>query len=253
MSVNQWGSELGKKVLTKLSLLYTYLVWESSVLLTLCTPNLSDNEKVDFAKEDLKKLIPKDVKPSKGLCFRCQAKHEHLSCLMIGDCASSGMEYSSPPALTKPILKQGFLFYAETIDTATLTADEQVLSTSNKAALPPSRIAQLRLIKWLLTSSSHLGRALAELFGLLVHQCIAPQPRIRRHPVTLHPPGLPSLPARLVAEQLTKVLIQGLSWVCPEDVAIPRLRYGPGYCYLYDAVFCIPISKVFLSFLTIAT
>lgn len=97
-------------------------------------------------------------------------------------------------------------------------------STNNKASLPPSRIAQLRLIKWLLTSSSHLGRALAELFGLLVHQCVAPQSRIRRHLVGQNVASMPSLPARLVAEQLTKVLIQGLSWVCPEDISIPRLR-----------------------------
>lgn len=62
MSLNQWGSELGKSVLGKLSLLYTYLVWESSVLLTLCTPNLADDEQIDFAREDLDKLIPKDMK-----------------------------------------------------------------------------------------------------------------------------------------------------------------------------------------------
>ncbi len=65
MSVNQWGSELGKRVLTKLSLLYTYLVWESSVLLTLCTPNLTDDEKIDFARDDLTKLV-KDMKGNKG-------------------------------------------------------------------------------------------------------------------------------------------------------------------------------------------
>ena len=62
MSLNQWGSELGKRVLGKLSLLYTYLVWESSVLLTLCTPNLTDDEQIGFARDDLSKLIPKDLK-----------------------------------------------------------------------------------------------------------------------------------------------------------------------------------------------
>ena len=49
-------------MLGKLSLLYTYLVWESSVLLTLCTPNLTDDEKIDFARDDLNKLVPKDIK-----------------------------------------------------------------------------------------------------------------------------------------------------------------------------------------------
>ena len=66
MSLNQWGSELGKRVLGKLSRLYTYLVWESSVLLTLCTPNLADDEQIDFARDDLARLIPKDMKEGKG-------------------------------------------------------------------------------------------------------------------------------------------------------------------------------------------
>jgi len=39
ISVNQWGSQLGLSVLNKLSQLYCSLVWESTVLLSLCTPN----------------------------------------------------------------------------------------------------------------------------------------------------------------------------------------------------------------------
>lgn len=41
ISVNQWGSQLGLSVLNKLSQLYCSLVWESTVLLSLCTPNRS--------------------------------------------------------------------------------------------------------------------------------------------------------------------------------------------------------------------
>ena len=37
--MNQWGSQLGLSVLGKLSQLYCSLVWESTVLLSLCTPN----------------------------------------------------------------------------------------------------------------------------------------------------------------------------------------------------------------------
>ena len=115
--------------------------------------------------------------------------------------------------------------HSDNLDAISPSSKDPGPSSSSKASLPPSRIAQLRLIKWLLTSSSHLGRALAELFGLLVHQCVAPQPRIRRHLVAQHMASMPSLPARLVADQLTKVLIQGLSWVCPEEVSISRLRF----------------------------
>lgn len=64
-------------VLGKLSLLYTYLVWESSVLLTLCTPNLTDDEKIDFAREDLNKLIPKDMKGE------LNAEYLYFSCFYL--------------------------------------------------------------------------------------------------------------------------------------------------------------------------
>lgn len=59
MSIQQWGSDLGKSVLEKLCSLYTKLVWESSVLLTLCTPNTNAEEDLSFTEADLQKLILK--------------------------------------------------------------------------------------------------------------------------------------------------------------------------------------------------
>ena len=61
MSIQQWGSELGKQVLEKLSTLYMKLVWESSALLTLCTPNIASQEDLSFATEDLARLTLKNI------------------------------------------------------------------------------------------------------------------------------------------------------------------------------------------------
>jgi len=61
MSIQQWGSELGKQVLEKLSTLYMKLVWESSALLTLCTPNIASQEDLSFAAEDLARLTLKNI------------------------------------------------------------------------------------------------------------------------------------------------------------------------------------------------
>uniref|UniRef100_A0A671TAI7 E3 ubiquitin-protein ligase HUWE1 n=1 Tax=Sinocyclocheilus anshuiensis TaxID=1608454 RepID=A0A671TAI7_9TELE len=63
ISVNQWGSQLGLSVLNKLSQLYCSLVWESTVLLSLCTPN-SLPPGCEFGQADMQKLVPKDDKPS---------------------------------------------------------------------------------------------------------------------------------------------------------------------------------------------
>uniref|UniRef100_A0A3Q3BL04 E3 ubiquitin-protein ligase HUWE1 n=1 Tax=Haplochromis burtoni TaxID=8153 RepID=A0A3Q3BL04_HAPBU len=66
ISVNQWGSQLGLSVLSKLSQLYCSLVWESTVLLSLCTPN-SLPPGCEFGQADMQKLVPKEEKPSEAV------------------------------------------------------------------------------------------------------------------------------------------------------------------------------------------
>ena len=61
--MNQWGTELGLKVLAGLTKLYTSLVWESTVLLALCSDD-SLPPGCQFAKEDILKLIPPDMRVS---------------------------------------------------------------------------------------------------------------------------------------------------------------------------------------------
>ncbi|XP_065656940.1 E3 ubiquitin-protein ligase HUWE1 isoform X2 [Hydra vulgaris] len=168
MSISQWGSDLGQCVLKKLTDLYAKLVWESGMLLVLCTPNNNSEEDLSFAAQDLNKLKEKQVDPAQS------------------DCAN----------------------------------------TSN-----------LTLLKWLLLSSSHLGRALAELFGLLVHQCVGAQgPRLRH---TFSQPSQPSVPARMVTYQLTSSMVRCLKWECPININIPRLRLTYYVC-------CIGIWSVAL-------
>lgn len=97
------------------------------------------------------------------------------------------------------------------------------LSEENKK----SGMTQVTLMKWLLTSSSHLGRALAELFGLLVNQCIGSDhsSRLRRHAQNANQSAVPTVKSRAIATLLTKLLMKGLSWKCPDTIKVPRLRY----------------------------
>ena len=57
LSLNQWGTELGQEVLKELTKLYTSLVWESTVLLALCSDDTLPPG-CSFGKEDADKLIP---------------------------------------------------------------------------------------------------------------------------------------------------------------------------------------------------
>ena len=57
ISVGHWGSDLGLNVLKGLSRLYTSLVWESTVLLALCSEDTLPPG-CEFGKADMDKLLP---------------------------------------------------------------------------------------------------------------------------------------------------------------------------------------------------
>ena len=61
MSINHWGSQIGLPVLKGLSKLYTSLVWESTVLLALCSDEALPAGCL-FGKADLEKLLPAELK-----------------------------------------------------------------------------------------------------------------------------------------------------------------------------------------------
>lgn len=63
VSINQWGTELGLRVLAGLTQLYTSLVWESTVLLALCSDDALPAGCL-FGKEDTDKLLPPDLRVS---------------------------------------------------------------------------------------------------------------------------------------------------------------------------------------------
>jgi len=60
MAVGQWGSPLGLSVLKDLANLYLNLVWESTVLLALCSGEYLPGSN-DFGRKDLDKLIPPEL------------------------------------------------------------------------------------------------------------------------------------------------------------------------------------------------
>lgn len=76
----------------------------------------------------------------------------------------------------------------------------------------------------MLSGSSRLGRALAELFALLVKLCVGSPLRQRRGQQIPTAPSPPSAPARAVASALTKLLASGLSWEPPPTSPVPRFR-----------------------------
>jgi E3 ubiquitin-protein ligase HUWE1 len=138
ISIQHWGSKLGLTVLQGLSRLYTSLVWESTVLLALCSES-SANANWQFGRHQLERL-------TSALNLNDDIEVNETTNSELNGSTTTNMEVD------------------ETNDSA---------QDPNKRKKSPNgsqtkMTAQQKQIKPLLTSASRLGRALAELFGLLV-------------------------------------------------------------------------------------
>ncbi|XP_053096512.1 E3 ubiquitin-protein ligase HUWE1 isoform X1 [Pangasianodon hypophthalmus] len=217
ISVNQWGSQLGLSVLNKLSQLYCSLVWESTVLLSLCTPN-SLPPGCEFGQADMQKLVPKEEKPSSSAATsggrrtgKKTLPHAEAEALSVGvDPSAQG-------------LLEGMGLDGDTL--APMETDEPTTTDPKaKSKLTPAMATRIKQIKPLLSASSRLGRALAELFGLLVKLCVGSPVRQRRSHHTTNTGTAPTPAARATASSLTKLLTKGLSWQPPPYTPTPRFR-----------------------------
>nr|AEN74897.2 HECT UBA and WWE domain containing 1 [Monodelphis domestica] len=211
ISVNQWGSQLGLSVLSKLSQLYCSLVWESTVLLSLCTPN-SLPSGCEFGQADMQKLVPKEEKAAATTTSHGTKRTEGES-----DGTTATVEASAQGLL------EGIGLDGDTL--APMETDEPSTSDpKGKSKITPAMAARIKQIKPLLSASSRLGRALAELFGLLVKLCVGSPVRQRRSHHATSTTTAPTPAARSTASALTKLLTKGLSWQPPPYTPTPRFR-----------------------------
>lgn len=289
ISVSHWGSELGLTVLKGLSQLYTSLVWESTVLLALCSEDILPAGS-PFGRADMDRIIPSDVReahlkePQAGGsgegCGGAQKEEEGgphsngmsaaMESLTTSESADSPMEVSATPdtvsisgvsgvsgvnsvngnaagnsaaVATTAVAGSGdkdpapaaTVVVAAADPVATTSSSVESTASSSSAIAPSSssgkkpRVspvlqAQIRQLKPLLSASSRLGRALAELFGLLVKLCVGSPVRQRRSQQQTSQGATPSPAARAVASALTRLLGSGLSWEPPRYAPVPKLR-----------------------------
>uniref|UniRef100_UPI00358F3842 E3 ubiquitin-protein ligase HUWE1 isoform X5 n=1 Tax=Myxine glutinosa TaxID=7769 RepID=UPI00358F3842 len=232
ISVNQWGSQMGLAVLNKLSQLYCSLVWESTVLLSLCTPN-SLPVGCEFGQADMQKLMPKeDPKPSSSAGPSTSIAAPSVPVTAIPVAISSTKNKTDGEALASMEASVRSLMAGpvgplrlEVDPDAPMETDEAVTGAGkgNKSKVSATMPAHIKQIKPLLSASSKLGRALAELFGLLVKLCVgSPVRRRSHHPATST--TAPSPAARATATALARLLSKGLSWTPPSYTPTPRFR-----------------------------
>lgn len=203
--INHWGEKI--KTLQQLCQLYTALVWESSVLLSLCTKDVLPEECIEL-KQDLQRLqelVENDAEPTSS---------EDVSYRLSDDVQQSnnGRESSSEKSQNR--------------EDITATSSGSCSKSKSKSS------SKLRILKQLLAAASRLGRSLAEFFSLLARLAVGSGQRQRRPPQLYAPPGKPTLPGKLIAATLAKLLSVGLSWKEPEDCHMPHVSLTYYICSL---------------------
>ncbi|XP_061178702.1 E3 ubiquitin-protein ligase HUWE1-like [Saccostrea echinata] len=214
ISVSHWGSELGLKVLSGLSKLYTSLVWESTVLLALCSEDILPPG-CSFGKADMDKLLPKDFKVEKEEFSPGSTKE------MGSNGVSAAMESLSTSENNETPME---------VNEGASTSKED--GDGKKSKMSPALQAQVKQLKPLLSVSSRLCRTLAELFSLLVKLCVGSPVRQRRSQQIPLPPTVPSPYAQAVAKSLTKLLTNGFQWEPPPYSPVPKLRLTFLVCFV---------------------
>lgn len=185
LSLQHWGSDEGARVLKGLAELYTALVWESTLLLAYCSDDLIPSE-CDFTRESIEKL--------NQFFDRCETTEN-----VATDVSSHASALEALSAGHAPMDVDG-----------------------SEAIKPDSR--NLKYIKPLLGASSRLGRALAELFGLLVKLCVGSPVRQRRGQSIVTNSPAPSVHAKKVARALNALLAKGLDCDSLPPCPTPKCR-----------------------------
>lgn len=203
MSLTKWSQDnaFGKQLLQKLVQLYTALVWESTLLLALCTDDISTG--CNFGKEDIDKMIPSDLKGISEVNW-----NEVVVNL-------SAMEGKTD--------EQGTSLVSNSMEVDNSESNSSTKSGSGQKKVFASA-TQLKYIKSLLLASSRLGRALAELFGLLVKLSVGSPTRQRRGQSFPATPQYTSPASKEIARVLSYILVDGLSFNKLPPSPIPKLK-----------------------------
>ena len=226
------------------------LVWESTILLAFCSEDVWPPD-CQFGKADLEKLTKdskdKDTDNTTANCDgdnvvgQCPQSDNTVESLQrsSGEMGSNGVSAAmetlstcenaaSPMEVEDSIVSSrstsGTSTASESKVFSTADSDEKSNSAQKKSKISPQLTAQIKQIKPLLSATSRLGRALAELFGLLVKLSVGSPVRQRRLQQVTPAPATPTPAARAVANMLGDLLAQGFSWTPPDYTPVPKLR-----------------------------
>ncbi|CRL01178.1 CLUMA_CG014451, isoform A [Clunio marinus] len=213
LSLMKWGQDnnYGMQLLKKLVMLYTGLVWESTLLLALCTDDIIPPGS-EFGKDEMEKLgAASDLKNNIEVNW-----DEIVSNLSVMENLTPGGVSGGPATSSTMDVDNSTTTSATTSSTGAIRKVQNVKFIASQS--------QLKYIKSLLGASSRLGRALAELFGLLVRLCVGSPLRQRRGQNFIQAQPFTSPTSREIARVLSFILVDGLSFNKLPSSPVPKLK-----------------------------
>lgn len=204
------------------------------MLLALCSDNALPAG-CQFGKHQLDRLVPpKEQSSQSPTAVKSPESSSNDNSVALtsatGEFGSNGVTSAMEALSTEPSTSTTAMEVDEAASTSNASSSLVDAGTScdmesknNKGKLAQLQ-AQVKQIKPLLSGASRLGRALAELFGLLVKLCVGSPMRQRRGQQIPPSPTVPTPAARAVASALTRLLAAGLSWEPPATSPLPKFR-----------------------------
>ena len=196
-------------------------MWESIVLLALFTPGALP-EGCDLGKAEKEKLLPKEIQ------------------VLVEDTSKSGRKADEPEGSGSGRLSTDSVLRTSELDLSSgstvslmevgdalspMEVEDSKSEGKSKPKMSPQMLRQLRQAMPVLYAPSRLGKALSELFGLLVKLCVGSAGRQRSRQQLQPNMTSPSEAARNTAKALTDLLASSLSWTPPPACPLPKFRY----------------------------
>ena len=219
--VKVWSSDVGIKVMECLAKLYRNLIWESSCMIEI----MEDKMEIEgLGKADLDRIVitecPEDAKQIQSASTSSASSSATTptdmnplsgaspTTVLQDEVGSLNIGSESPSEQNRPLKRR--------------SPEMQVEEQKNERLLKKDKTMKIRkMIRDVpYQAAQDLGVKLSTLFQLLVKFATAPMRNNRRNPAKVPP----SVPARIIAAELTKHIMDTLVWKPPIQVSSTKFR-----------------------------
>lgn len=203
---NTWAQTSGIDILEKVADLYSFLIWENTILIALCSEENVVTQEGDMSKSDLKALLASRK-------------------LFSEDEKSSSSTESETRTLSASSSESRIVTPMDVDNESSQPSTSAAVSAKKSSSQIRAQINIVKLLKPLITIATKLCRTTGELFSLMVK--FVNVKAQRRHGAVVNRGEIPSENARKIAETVAKIMTKVINQKGP-FVSVParfKLNY----------------------------